>query len=126
MARYVRNPFAPSYDDASDSSIYACLVSPQVLVGGQPEEHSHHTLLVNYDTVEVFAPMDQFSSSHDPDAEKRTLGVWYRSVHGACLDCETGKVRLRLKSGHITTRVVCLQLPPYEYLSPPPRPVAAA
>jgi hypothetical protein len=43
--------------------------------------------------------MDQFSSSHDPDAEKRTLGFWYRSVHGACLDCETGKVRFAIEIG---------------------------
>jgi hypothetical protein len=46
----------------------------------------------NYDSVEVFALTDQFSSSHDPDSEKRILGSWHYSVHGACLDCETGEV----------------------------------
>ena len=82
--------------------------------GGQPEEHSRHTLLVNCDTVEVLAPMDQFSSSHDPDAEKRILGSWHRSVHDACLDCETWGGVLAIESSHITTWVVCLQPLPYD------------
>ena len=53
--------------------------------------------------------MDQFSSSHDPDAEKRILGSWHRSVHGACLDCKTWGGVLAIESSHITTWVVCLQ-----------------